>query len=352
MTKPFFYCILLFSSSLWAFSLPVLAGDDDFTQEQQEEMELAQEYFHVLMDAMSTEDRESFEIDMQVRQQKVLSRQKCLAKGAQCNTKMAADSGDDDDDLMSRISKASNAFKQLDKGLFGELIDLNTGTVTFNQTDFIAKGNGPDIKISRTLSDQSNPLLRSNLGDWALDTPNIHTTLSLKDYGGKMPSDVKYYSGAWGRGKACSGNLNPGGFNQNDRYHDKIVDRNGLWQGDILSLSGEKLTPLLQVADDKFPRKTQSNWRFSCTTLANQPGEGFIGYSPDGTKYTFNKLITARNHLPESSFFLDVYLMVTKIEDRFGNSIIYHYNKKDQLIKITASDKREVTFVYENNEIK
>ncbi|MCL1127826.1 RHS repeat domain-containing protein, partial [Shewanella surugensis] len=36
----------------------------------------------------------------------------------------------------------------------------------------------------------------------------------------------------------------------------------------------------------------------------------------------------------------------------FGNSIIYHYNKKDQLIKITASDKREVTFVYENNEIK
>ncbi|WP_299005951.1 hypothetical protein [uncultured Shewanella sp.] len=364
--KPFCYLSLLLSISVITLSLPVQANDDDFgfeeydlveedlVEEDDEHAELAQDYFHVLMDAMSNEDRQAFELDLAQHQQKMLSRYQCKTSGIKCHSKMAEDESNDDD-LMSRIPKASDAFKQLDTGLFGELIDLNTGTVTFNQTDFVAKGNGPDIKISRTLSDQSNPNMNGNLGDWILDIPRIKTTLYLNEYKGKsVPTYVGHYKGAWAIGKACSGEIAPGKYNKNSRYKKGKKDITALYLGDTLELAGNESSLLLQTSSDSFPRVTQSNWRFSCTNIINNTGlkntsEGFVGHAPDGTKYTFNQLKTARPNLPQSRLTLNAYLYVTKIEDRFGNTISYHYNKDNQLTKITASDKREITFSYHNN---
>lgn len=356
VSKPLFYLSLFLNASLMTLSVSVVAGfDDDFEYQAQEDddehVELAQDYFHVLMDAMSEEDRQAFEFDLEQHQQKMLSRQQCLSKGVKCNSKMAAKDDGEDDDLMSHIPTASDAFKQLDKGLFGEIIDLNTGTVVFNQTDLIAKGNGPDIKISRTLSDQSNPNMNGNLGDWILDIPSIKTTMTF---------DKGKSNGFWGRGKACSGYIKPDKDATEKRYDGKkskseprkTIFKGDMVPGELLQLPDEQQVTLLKTGNKIYTRKTNSNWRFSCTKTVNHEGEGFVGIDPNGTKYTFNYFITRYNHLPTSPYFIDAYMLVTKIEDRFGNWINYHYNNKSQLEKITASDKRQVTFQYNNNEIE
>ncbi|MCL1127391.1 RHS repeat-associated core domain-containing protein [Shewanella surugensis] len=256
-----------------------------------------------------------------------------------------------DEQFEARLPISSNSFSAHDSSLFGEKIDLYTGRVSFHQTDLVIKGNGPDIVISRTLKDQGQSLYPKRLTnslmlDWSLDIPSIHTTLykKPKQKGDNYKDHMRLLYGSWGMGKACSGNINPTGLTKIPK---KADDPAISWSGDFLSIAGQDMLLLETPAKDgKFRRKTTSNWRFSCNTkLTNSNDEGFVGYSPDGTKYTFNKLSVSRYNKGSKLGAFEAHILVTKVEDRFGNSLQYHY-ENIQLIKITASDGREVTFEY------
>ncbi|KQZ66752.1 hypothetical protein ASD55_17345 [Rhodanobacter sp. Root561] len=96
-------------------------------------------------------------------------------------------------------------------------------------------------------------------------------------------------------------------------------------------------------------------------------GEGFLAVGPDGTRYWFThltdrwaptmqrpvgtglglqSLVVHPNLTPDDRLVRrQVSMMVTRIEDRFGNSLTYSYSG-DQLQSITASDGRQVSVSY------
>src|SRR5699024_10172490 len=153
---------------------------------------------------------------------------------------------------------------------------------------------------------------------------------------------------------------------------------------------------------------TKNHWRFRClSSVANvssqdtngdmpdPDGEGFLGIAPDGTKYWFDELVyrgapgmsrplydtgiasagrqdktsdswfeSPRVHLsrllawlsgsadataaPASNTIVrtQASLLVTKIQDRFGNTLVFKYNPQGYLTSIKASDGRKLVVQY------
>ena len=172
------------------------------------------------------------------------------------------------------------------------------------------------------------------------------------------------------------------------------------WHGYHLVIPGEGSQDILANADTAtngtYPAVTKNHWRFSClpSTANGQPGEGFLAQSPDGTKYWFDELVyrvapgmtrpldsTARYTKPKTSLFDSLFasrgdaletalsllvgartaeaagtsdnllrqtawLLVTKIQDRFGNTLTFSYDANGLLTGITASDGRALTVQY------
>ena len=168
------------------------------------------------------------------------------------------------------------------------------------------------------------------------------------------------------------------------------------WKGYHLIMPGEAGQDILANADTAttgaYPAVTKEHWRFSClpATANGQPGEGFLGHAPDGTLYWFDYLVyrgaegisrqlydADASVLPRSSVqrFANAsvegllsllsgssiahaapikdnmirslgVLLVTKIQDRFGNTLNYSYDANGNLTGITASDGRALSVVY------
>ncbi|MEP7705253.1 RHS repeat-associated core domain-containing protein [Paraglaciecola sp. 25GB23A] len=228
--------------------------------------------------------------------------------------------------------------------LLGESVDVNNGNVSFRNTDIVIPGNGLglDIVISRTIKGAANSFSRHNmLADWTLDFPAIQTTL--------LRSQIRY-SGSWGIGKECSGSLDPGSIvNWGTTFGSQEY-----WNGDNLQLPGGNGAKLLEnngylAPSSTYKRVTQSNWKFSCFNRSDGQGEGFIGYAPNGLKYTFDKLRLIstkpiiRDYKPTARF--NAFMLATKVEDRFGNFIQYNYTGNN-LTSITTNDSRTVIFNY------
>ncbi|MBA6379207.1 MULTISPECIES: RHS repeat domain-containing protein [unclassified Colwellia] len=237
------------------------------------------------------------------------------------------------EDILARMS-VKDSVTPYTTDLLGEHIDLNSGTIGFSHTDLVAKGIGPDIVIARKFYPEAAGLTAYNsafFDDWLLEIPAIHTTLLFNG---------SRYSGSWGIGKECSGSLNPGGISD----HGNVFESHEYWNGDSLILPGrqEKLV-------EKNGRKTKSNWKFDCFTRSGGNGEGFIGHSPDGLKYTFDKmrLISSkgiyRDYKVTSRY--QAFMLASKVEDRFGNWIQYNYSG-NKLTSITSSDGRTVFMTY------
>ncbi|UKE55027.1 hypothetical protein [Xanthomonas graminis] len=101
---------------------------------------------------------------------------------------------------------------------------------------------------------------------------------------------------------------------------------------------------------------TASKARFTClsSTRNGYPGEGFIGYTPDGKKYFFDwgvekPYAVAKYSDGAASRIVNrkrVYLLASRIEDRFGNWVTYSYTGY-RLNSIEASDGRLITLTYD-----
>ncbi|WP_350433022.1 hypothetical protein ABIS04_07145 [Shewanella sp. H8] len=240
-----------------------------------------------------------------------------------------------------------------DSAIFGEKIDFHHGNVGFEQTDLEASGNGIPIVVSRTFYSGAMYPFQAHLdfGDWALNIPSIQTTIITNASG--------LSSGDWSSGQECSGSpyttstiYQNGDAYKPEEYFDGIT---------MLLGDGQKQTVIKNAAGmiesntSTYPWVTNENWKFSCISRDNGAGEGFVGYSPNGLKITFNK-----SHLSNPRTIrkahgviskLTISLRASKIEDRFGNYIQYNYDTTNHLTNITANDGRIVTFTYAGNQI-
>lgn len=136
------------------------------------------------------------------------------------------------------------------------------------------------------------------------------------------------------------------------------------WHGIQLYMPGSGSQLLLVTVGGSPPTDgptyrwmTKEHWYFSClpTTVNGQPGEAFLARSPDGKKYYFNHLVnwsqvsTLRKVDEENDVMTlvrhEYRMLLTRVEDRFGNWVQYAYSGKD-LTSITANDGRQLTLTY------
>jgi len=249
--------------------------------------------------------------------------------------------------------------------IFGEQVNLYDGSISFKATDISLPGNGIlAMALNRSYADSDSGSRESPFGNWALDIP------SLSGVYGDLPETEA--AGYWMPAARCSKVAAPPALDVWNRRQTQIVafDTHTYWDGVRLSLPGGGGEPVLGGSGDPrqpqpqfgepAPWNTKGGWAFTCLTAlkSGQPGQGFLGHAPDGTRYYFDWMVaspttgtTLQPYGPESNALLKrkkVFLYPSQIVDRFGNWLRYEWNG-DRLQRMVASDGREISLAYTAN---
>lgn len=241
----------------------------------------------------------------------------------------------------------------MDSGLFGDSVDLYTGSPGFSATDFSLPGTGIPIAVSRSMAP-------GNRADYRYDD------LPMADWNLELPRLSGVFMAATGWASACSNNGvgQPPVVNVNGNFY----RASNYWAGNRMVIPGRGSQDMLVAEANNVQRPTVGGpypwltadftW-FSCTaSRKNAGGEGFVAHTPDGLRYTFDwqagffePSIAAANLInPANASRIRSELYVTRVEDRFGNWVNYQYsnaaNAPVRLNAITASDGRQVSFSY------
>lgn len=281
------------------------------------------------------------------------------------------------EDEYKQLIQVNQDIQPLGAHPFGENISLYDGTLSFEETDVSVPGNGPTIQLSRSLQ-TANPIPYDldedrPFGDWDLDIPRIETSVgsaSIATPGTwqtvNSPTQRCTYFNVPPTLSAAGGADTWGPDNW--WYGVQLIIPGHGSQELMPRATANTLTPT--ISGKSFPIVTKQNWMISCGVTASDGGEGFLAIAPDGTRYTFAQLdyrplptITeplgtapmdvARTGIQPMLatgnilYRRDALMYVTQIQDRFGNTLTYHYDPTSgYLTSITASDGREVDITY------
>lgn len=268
---------------------------------------------------------------------------------------------------------------------FGEQLDLYNGSLSFEQTDIVLHGNGPDIVIARSFAVGSRTehqvsSIDGEFADWQLVVPELTSMVTGRQYGDTGP--YAPYKGTWAVGPMPSDNrcseMSTGVwiYREQSSVWSGMIPPSGSWshgtrlivpgQGskEVLVRANSPLSPVMKSpagGSMNFPAFTSDHWMVGClpNTASGEPGEAFLVVAPDGTKYWLDWFryewgplvylpVPAPPGHPVQPFSApSVYAkaMVTRIEDRFGNWVKYDYSGS-QLTSITASDGRNVSVAW------
>lgn len=274
-----------------------------------------------------------------------------------CTSHMAMAQVDTAYEEQSERIRAPKAVTSFGPDLFGDSVNMYNGQLSFQQTDVSLKGNDAlPMAIGRRVTAGSGALYGYAFGRWELDIPHMY---------GVFPSSAGWTSGY--SKQRCSNFAAPGPVVSNDRV--TIWDPEEFWGGNFLYVPGSGDQMMLTRLDSaspgpgpaaQYPVVTSKFWYVSCLpSLKNDPsppsqGEGFLAVSPDGTQYYFDWLVDypARSMTRGGSGVLlrkTVWLLPSKIVDRFGNSVTYSYDtqKPRNLLRMVASDGRSLSLTYD-----
>jgi hypothetical protein len=250
--------------------------------------------------------------------------------------------------------KISDAQKIIRTDGFGSSISDSTGETTFTNIDIDVPGNSKlPVQFGRrlTISERFLPEELGGLGNWDIDVPYIEGTFS--NYYGWSVSSV-----AANRYKRCSITsppINEGGiFTSEEIWHGHHLHIPGMTDETLIADAPGNVDPTGGV----YPWITRSNGRLGCVPMKNgYPGEGFVLLTTEGVKYYFDyaveRVAPALLKGPKSiqgyrMARKRVFLLATRIEDRFGNHVDYQYNN-GILSNITANDGRQINLQYSSN---
>lgn len=242
----------------------------------------------------------------------------------------------------------------------GEQLSLSDRRLDWNISDLILNGNGPLIEISRRHAQTAAGWFdhwRRDMYNWELSIPrvDIHTWIHVES---RDPDDL-FFSCKLGNVKTVDIRINnvsdfrPIALNPNIQYPPRVhAQFNNNW----LIRCGETVTTRSQSID------AQGN------ALPTTVNNTISLLSPDGTVYHFaysaveHKVLPAPPVKTDESWYSWSRLVrevrsfyVTDIEDRFGNYVTFHYEKRPdnngghvlRVQQITASDGRVVDFEYQ-----
>lgn len=258
-------------------------------------------------------------------------------------------------EYMKRVETAQNV-SPLDNGLFGEQVSLYNGSTAFSVTDIDIPGHHAlPVQLTRTLAVELQPqtelgtydsLLRG-IGNWDVDVPYMAAT---------------YHTTA-GNALRCNGGYVPPlvigtGFMLGD-----------VWQGISVNVPGRgKNTALgMQTGVPRpsggatYKLATSERDAFDCIPMQSGfTGEGFRMTTSSGLRYYFDvatsrtaarlvRYVKAGGGPLPSPVYLDrnrLYLLASKIEDRFGNTVQFQYNANGHPTRMWANDGREINLTY------
>ncbi|MGR4876192.1 RHS repeat protein [Pseudoxanthomonas sp. LARHCG66] len=238
--------------------------------------------------------------------------------------------------------------------LFGDQVSLANGSLSFSATDVAIPGNNSlSVAFSRSyaVQNQYGRVMDKMLADWDLEVPSISGTFAPNWTAG-VPGDP---------GRRCSAPAHQA--TPNAPVWD--INLSDFWQGNTLNIPGGAGGELLQVLSGAYQPSTGGPFHWMTTgqayvsclsSIKNTTGEGFLAITPDGTKYWFDWM--AQYHEPDMSSAnggsqiarRKNVLYATKVQDRFGNTVLYQYtnawNAPGRLTSITGSDGRALNIAY------
>ena len=228
--------------------------------------------------------------------------------------------------------------------LMGDGIDPHTGTIAFSQSDVSLPGNFPlEVSIRRKRSQGVFYTLGAaqEFGDWQIDVPRIHV--------------VSAATVTW-TGNRCStaiATMFPDVFSNGS-----MISRSRYSNGILVEAGGAPPQQMMQSPTGaQWPAGTTwvtiEGWRFTCITAQNG-GQGFLGYSPAGDQYRFDRFVSIDTEaLGSESANGDPYLarkrlmlFATRVTDVNGNTVDYTYDASNRLTRIEASDGRRIDLAY------
>ena len=312
----------------------------------------------------------------------------------------ATAAGDTSYSEQGKLIRASEAVGTLGADLFGDKVNLYTGTVEFIQNDASLPGNNDlPVSVGRRLVTGGDSITNRGdgaFGDWELEIPHMHGVFALSGWQTSIGGDLRCTG--FSAAPTANGTSGPSVW-AGDEY----------WHGHFLYVPGAGSQEVLLRASNNtnfpndgraWPLATKNLWSIGClNSMTRGVGEGFIAISPDGTQYQFDWM-ASRSYQPatksdrspvlsvspgtattasRSSVLsqsgtplsqtvagprggwelpnvvvggplnrVEVWIMPTLVTDRFGNTVRYTYNAAvpSQLQSIVASDGRSITFSY------
>ncbi len=289
--------------------------------------------------------------------------------------------------------KSAQVVSVLGPNLAGDSTNLYTGSTSFSATDVSLPGAvGPGVAVGRTYAIEAGrqeakagttASTRVRLfGDWDLDIPYISGVYSNQqgwDIDSTTPlKRCSVLSETRSDGSPAIGTPRPYPVAFPQWYPTEF------WSGTDMHLPGGGSQTLLMANVSGVPKPTtggpyhwtsKDDWWFSCLDQTINGGtiggEAFVALSPNGDKYTFD-FMTSRwvGRLWEQICMLDgienpdysfgnpcdhrtvarkeFMLLPTRIEDRFGNWVVYNWSTDAfaRLNSIVAKDGRTITLSY------
>ena len=245
-----------------------------------------------------------------------------------------------------------SSISPLPDAVFGERYDLYKGELSFHQEDLRLPGIGPDIVVGRTFLVGGWQAVVGPKGfeDWEITIPRLVTRSTAS----------AIWEGAYSASRCTNFGAQPANtppyFLSREWWNGiQLVDQNGNMRDAMRRRVENTLAP--DGLTSTYKGVTKDFWQFSCLsqTANGQPGEGMLGLAPDGTKYWFDWLVLSDQHDGLEEYGADgkwhnlnlykAMLLVTRIEDRFGNYLTYAYDGK-QIQSISGSDGRLVSFTW------
>lgn len=233
----------------------------------------------------------------------------------------------------------------------GDSVSLYNGATGFSATDISLPGNNAlPVQLSRRFSVELHPTGVNGeadaslygAGNWDVDVPYITAT---------------YVSGAGWAANRCSAASIPSaaGFDPTD-----------YWHGNSIHVPGGGDRPMLLLQESGIPRvadgaqhlwTTRERDMFTCIAMkSGLSGEGFKMLTTSGLRYYFDVAVSryagfmsftpGEGLQPFSVSRTQYYLLASKIEDRFGNTVDLIYNADGHPTSITSSDGRTIALTY------
>jgi YD repeat-containing protein len=241
----------------------------------------------------------------------------------------------------------------LSDDLFGDQVNVYDQATVFRYADIDIPGsNALPVTLARKLvirplpAPGIPPQRYAGAGDWDIDVPFIS---------GVFDSGYGWNVGTTGAQPRCSTNFYP-----KTTAPSRIEN---IWSGYTVNLPGSGARTLIGMPAPQFVKPdsatrlwtTSSMDTVSCTPmLGGYPGEGFVLETTEGVKYFFN-VGTVRTVLAMRSVNvrprIEVYLLASRMEDRFGNWVAYTYNATGHPTIIEGSDGRRIDLTYSGDQL-